>query len=378
MKKILILLFSIFSGNCGFSQNRIPIMERVNIQSDSARLNQVVDGEWVCVGLKKDYAIQYDYDIKFDGKPSYRFELKKDDNTLSGYSEGSTKGRAEMAYCYALSSDFEGSIPDEYEKSSRMKTVYHRGKGSCAQGSCMKYRFSIYVPTDLSSNVSTIFAQWHGMPSRTLVSDPNGNVMQLSDNEFLKLESRMIFKKDVAYDKITTKDSKGRVIYKKDKKPNGWIVEQGGYPPMAFGFSNGYFYIKANSDAQWLSDKTVRCNSNPDECEILKPKRNGFKSSVIAYKMLFDDFPKGKWVTFDITVQWSKYRAGYNKILSPGKLDVYMSYDGNRKHIVDNETIEIGRNDDYGYYFKFGIYRVGNSNIPVKYNLAGYMEKLIR
>lgn len=52
-------------------------MERVNIQSDSARLNQIVDGEWVCVGLKKDYAILYDYDVKFDGKPSYRFELKK-------------------------------------------------------------------------------------------------------------------------------------------------------------------------------------------------------------------------------------------------------------------------------------------------------------
>lgn len=378
MKKILILLFSIFSGNCGFSQNRIPIMERVNIQSDSARLNQIVDGEWVCVGLKKDYAIQYDYDIKFDGKPSYRFELKKDDNTLSGYSEGSTKGRAEMAYCYALSSDFEESIPDEYEKASRMKTVYHHGKGSCAQGSCMKYRFSIYVPTDLSSNVSTIFAQWHGMPSRTLVSDPNGNVMQLSDSEFLKLENRMIFKKDVAYDKIVIKNSKGRVVYKRDKKPNGWIVEQGGYPPMAFGFSNGYFYIKANSDAQWLSDKTVRCNSNPDECEILKPKRKGFKSSVIAYKMLFDDFPKEKWVTFDVTVQWSKYMTGYNKILSPGKLDVFMSYDGNREHIVDNETIEIGRNDDYGYYFKFGIYRVGSSNIPVKYNLAGYMEERIK
>lgn len=122
----------------------------------------------------------------------------------------------------------------------------------------------------------------------------------------------------------------------------------------------------------------MRCNSNPDECEILKPKRKGFKSSVIAYKMLFDDFPKEKWVTFDVTVQWSKYMAGYNKILSPGKLDVFMSYDGNRKHIVDNETIEIGRNDDYGYYFKFGIYRVGSSNVPVKYNLAGYMEERIK
>jgi heparin lyase len=59
-------------------------------------------------------------------------------------------------------------------------------------------------------------------------------------------------------------------------------------------------------------------------------------------------------------------------------LDVQMSYTEKGKqinrHIVDNEEILIGRNDEDGYYFKFGIYRVGNSTIPVCYNLAGYSE----
>ena len=41
-----------------------------------------------------------------------------------------------------------------------------------------------------------------------------------------------------------------------------------------------------------------------------------------------------------------------------------------KEHIVNNEEIQIGRNDDDGYYFKFGIYRVGNSTVPVCYNLA--------
>ena len=45
------------------------------------------------------------------------------------------------------------------------------------------------------------------------------------------------------------------------------------------------------------------------------------------------------------------------------------------KHIVDNEKILIGRNDEDGYYFKFGIYRVGDSTVPVCYNLAGYSER---
>ena len=41
-----------------------------------------------------------------------------------------------------------------------------------------------------------------------------------------------------------------------------------------------------------------------------------------------------------------------------------------KEHIVNNEEILIGRNDDDGYYFKFGIYRVGNSTVPVCYRLA--------
>ena len=32
------------------------------------------------------------------------------------------------------------------------------------------------------------------------------------------------------------------------------LVEQGGYPPLAFGFSGGWFYIKANSDRKWLTN----------------------------------------------------------------------------------------------------------------------------
>lgn len=55
-----------------------------------------------------------------------------------------------------------------------------------------------------------------------------------------------------------------------------------------------------------------------------------------------------------------------------------MSYSGKKQHIVDNQTVSIGRNDKDGYYFKFGIYRVGNSDVPVVYNLAGYSEEVIK
>lgn len=154
--KYLIILAASLIGYPTFSQNLIPLEQRVNIQSDSTCLHQIIDNKWVCVGVKKEYAIQHDYNLQFEGKPSYRFELKEQDNTLSGYSKGETKGRAEMSYCYVVSSDFHKLSPDVFHDASILKTVYHYGKGACKQGSSMTYRFSIYIPKDLSPNVSTI------------------------------------------------------------------------------------------------------------------------------------------------------------------------------------------------------------------------------
>ena len=362
----------------------IPLTERVNVQADSARINQVIDGCWVAVGTDKPHSIQRDYTIPFNGKPSYRFELKTEDNTLEGYAKGETKGRAEFSYCYATSADFKGQPASVYEN-AQTKTVYHHGKGICPQGASRDYEFSVYIPSTLNGDVSTIFAQWHGMPDRTLVSTPDGEVKKLTTEEFLELYDRMIFKKNAAHDKVPVldkqgnpkKDKDGNVVYKAGKA-NGWLVEQGGYPPLAFGFSGGYFYIKANSDRKWLTDKTDRCNASAEKSQIMKPVTSKYKASTIAYKMPFAEFPKDCWITFRIHIDWTVYGKEAETIVKPGMLDVQMSYTEKGKQInrpiVDNEEILIGRNDEDGYYFKFGIYRVGNSTIPVCYNLAGYSE----
>lgn len=365
-------------GPLPFGKTFVPLSQRVNVQQDSARMDQVIDGNWVAVGIKKEYAIGWDHTHLFQGKPSFHFELKQEDNTLEGYSKGETKGRAELSYCYATSADFEELSGATYANAQKMKTVYHYGKGSCSQGGSMGYRFSVYIPATLSPDVSTIFAQWHGMPSRTLVSDPDGRVMQLTVDQFLDLERRMIFKKNIAYDKKTSINAKGDTIYKAADKPNGWIIEQGGYPPLAFGFSQGCFYIKANSDRKWLSDKDDRCNANVRDAVVMNPVTSTYKASTIAYKMPFEEFPKECWITFDVLVDWTRYGGESETVIRPGCLDVTMSYMQEDKqvsrHVVDNEELLIGRNDEDGYYFKFGIYRVGNSAVPISYNLAGYKE----
>lgn len=364
----------------------VSLPSRVNVQSEYAPDSAIIDGEWVAVGTGKKHAIGYDYTRMFKGKPSYRFYLKADDNTLEGWSKGETKGRAELSYCYATAQDIAKLTDQEYDNAVKIKKVYHYGKGISEQASTRDYTFSVYIPGDLSNKVHTIFAQWHGMPTRTLLQTPEGEIKQVSDEEFVKLYDQMIFKKNTGHEKIADlnkkgeqrKDKNGNLLFKAGK-PNGYLVEQGGYPPLAFGFADNHFYIKANSDRKWLTDKTDRCNANIVRTPIMGSETSEYKSSTIAYKMPFSEFPKDKWITFKVRIKWTKYGREAETILEPGMLDVVMDYKNGIKsvseHIVKNEKIMIGRNDDDGYYFKFGIYRVGNSTEPVLYNLAGYSEK---
>lgn len=367
MKQLLILsalivVHSLYCQETGFQ----PIPYRVDIQSQIAPDKSIIDSQWVAVGSKKEHAIGYDFNCLYKAKPSFRFQLLEDDNTLAGYKAGETKGRAELSYCYATQEDVKGLTAEQMAHEILAKTVYHNGKGAVKQGSKVYYRFSLWVPSSLSPDVNTIFAQWHGMPDRTLLMNPQGQIKQISKAEFAQLCQQMTFKKDKGYDK-------------QSKRPNGWMIEQGGYPPLAFGFADKHFYIKANSDRKWLTDKSDRCNANLNKSNILEPIRSTYKSSVIAYREPLSQFPKDRWVTFYITVQWSRYSGQQEHILSTGNLDVMMHYEEQGKaisqHIVKQEPMDIGRNDEDGYYFKFGIYRVGDSTIPVCYNLANYGQQ---
>lgn len=84
----VLLSFAITDTICAQSAKIIPLTERVNVQADSARTKQIIDNRWVAVGTNKPHTIQSDYSRPFQGKPSYRFELKQEDNTLEGYAKG--------------------------------------------------------------------------------------------------------------------------------------------------------------------------------------------------------------------------------------------------------------------------------------------------
>ena len=168
----------------------------------------------------------------------------------------------------------------------------------------------------------------------------------------------------------------GEIRYKKGEK-TGWLIEQGGYPPLAFGFNSGFFYIKANSDARWFTDKSDRTNANVERFEIMQQAKSDYKVSTIVYKMPMGEFPKNQWVEFDIEILWSTYSPAAQVISQMGMMDVMLRSESLTKHIVNQQPLEIGRNDDAGYYFKMGIYRTASNLEPTTYQMAGYEEQAL-
>lgn len=316
----------------------------------------------MAVGLKNDYAIGRDTTLLPWGETAYRFELRNGDNTIEGLFPGQKVARAELSYCYAVASDYKDEAA--FEQACRRKTVHYSGKGACTQGAHMEYAFRIFVPGNMNSNADVIFAQWHGMPTRTLIADAEGNYLRPDNNAFADAEKNIVFRKGIGY---------------KEGKPNGWTVDHGGRPVLAFGFADGFFYVKANSDRKWLTDTKELCDAEVGLAEVMVPVSTRFKSSTIISRLSWKAFPKDMWVTFKINVRWASYSEKLNTVDSPGKISIDMEWEDSGKRkvctLLCDRTVEVGRNDEDGYYFKCGAYRQPGSDTPICYYISGYRER---
>lgn len=305
--------------------------------------------------------IQQDTTWLPNGEASYRFELRKGDNTLGGFYPGEKVARAEFSYCYASSQDYKDEV--SFLDACRRKTVHYAGKGICHQGERRSYTFRIFIPKEMNPEADVIFAQWHGMPTRTLLADTKGKYYRPGDAGYEDAEKRIIFRKGIGYE---------------GEKLNGWTADHSGCPVMAFGFSEGYFYIKANSDRKWLTDAKEHCDVDVATGIVMQPVRTCFKSSTLACKVPWNKFPKDVWVTFKTDVAWATYGKEQNTLKRPGQLSVIMEWEENARkivyHLVKKCLIEVGRNDEDGYYFKCGAYRQSGNDIPVSYYISGYQE----
>lgn len=332
------------------------ITHRVNVRKHLAQESQIVDGQWVPVGINRPYAISRDT-LMCDGKIAYRFELREGDNLIDGLKEGEKVSRAELTYCYATPSDYKSDA--RLKQMKIWQTVHYDGKGIISQGSETGHSFKLYIPDDMSNSADVIFAQWHSMPTRTALEDPSGNYHNLESKVTIEKTRNMKFVKGVGYE---------------NGVPNGWKCDHGGAPVLAVGFSGGYLYIKANSDRKWVTDLSEECNASLDKKYVFTK----YKTSMIVSAFPVDMLPKNRWITLDFNIKWSSYDRISEKA-EKGRLFAEISWESEKgniiKHVLsDNKQVYIGRNDQHGYYFKFGAYRINNSRVPVLYYLADYSQ----
>ncbi len=345
------------------SQKQDTLAQRVDILVNIANSASIVDSKWVPVGLKKPYAIIREKDS--DNKIIYRFELKSGDNSMEGLFPGQKVSRAELSYCYATANDYADS--STLIKAQKLKTVHYAGKGSCQQGDSVHYSFKIKIPSNMNcANADVIFAQWHGMPTRTMIADETGHHYRPGDKGYKSAMDKMAFRRGQGYEA---------------GKPTGWIMDHGGVPVLAFGFQGGYFYLKAHSDKKLITDVYELCDVNAGDTSI-NQKTSCNKISTIIKRIPTNQFPRDKWVTLSVKIRWTKYDPTQNIIERNGTISAQMKWsDKEKEHelqLAKNQNIYAGRNDENGYYFKFGAYRQNGNNVPVKYYITGFEQEIIK
>lgn len=331
--------------------DEINYIGRVNTQKEMIDSSCVIDHQFVPIGVKRGYSISKKgvYPDEY-----FRFELKgAQDNTL----DSGDRGRAELSNCYADQKNVMDNFKDKREFLFRkeIKDVYRYCDQKQKPGEEAVYRFSIRLP-DNFADLNAIVAQWHGTNDRLLYKDTNGHIQ--------KLNTRTIS----AYKTVLN---------------HGGKFEQGGYPPLSLKVSDGRIYLMARNDPDVYTEKTDRCNIAGTDIPNMMTETERHcleedKSITIIYSQAIqpahgtapDALKAGEWIDFFVDVKFSEYK-NYQKNMNivditPGHVNLWIKrngvYQGNAIHWEGS----LGRNDDTGTYFKFGIYRLGGNIEPTE------------
>ncbi|MCG8554626.1 MAG: polysaccharide lyase [Proteobacteria bacterium] len=320
------------------------ITARSNVQTGIHTPSELIDCNMVPVGSSgTGYQIWRDPKNLYNGNPSYRFLMVDDSKT-----------RVEFSALYVTAVDIAGLTQQQIDANVAAKSLYHYGRGMATTGEAWVYEYGLWLPGTLDASSKGIISQWHGVPDRTTVVDPQGKLHRYTLERFTtEVLSRMYFMGTDGYDLTTD-------------QPNGYRVDQGGYPPMSLKVGEGYLYLLARADYNRVTDKTDRLGLSPPSSG---PKRSplGTKTISLPYMQLLSDLPKGQWIDMKWTIVWSEWAPDGSGILNDGRIE--LSMDG--RQVLD-WTGPIGNNDEHGTYFKYGIYKAGASGMEVR--LAGFSQ----
>ena len=123
--------------------------------------------------------------------------------------------------------------------------------------------------------------------------------------------------------------------------------------------------LLVRNDPYPRSDNTVRIKPKPGG--IRPYQKLGNKSGGVAYELPISEVPINQWIHFTVEIKYSSYDIESNKALTSGHVKVWM----NGKQVADWKG-DVGKNDEKGPYFKYGINKPGTDGFKV--DCAGFTQ----
>jgi hypothetical protein len=143
-----------------------------------------------------------------------------------------------------------------------------------------------------------------------------------------------------------------------------------GGPIGAFKIGENHLYLIVRSDASRLSTADHRQKPKPSQ-EIGHRIEEGVKEASLVWKLPLSQVPVNEWIDFKVRIHYSEYAADDDRALTSGSATVWM----NGEQVADWQG-NIGKNDIQGPYFKFGIYKPGETGFEVDH--AAYRRTIER
>ncbi|MBU2705652.1 heparin lyase I family protein [Zooshikella marina] len=239
----------------------------------------------------------------------------------------------------------------------------------------------------LSDDMSVIIAQWHGIPDRLTYrhqTDLPHQYQTLTTNP----------ESDTALGETLTH-------YKKLKQ-QGYLFDQGGFPPLALKIKDGQLALIANYFRYPVHDRRLTrcpkialsgnqaakpsqfyiCNYKTKQLKKYEHLQEEYTSSSnapwasgvsLVWKTPITDALFDQWHTLTLYIDWPEWKQENNNVLKKGRVLLFNSDTG--EQLADFYG-PLGNNDQWKPYFKFGIYKSNNSQdlpVQVDYDLSSFL-----
>ncbi len=356
-KSFFLLIAGIASAmsSCGQVNKSVQLIKEDAIQKIDWRLSeqksivapgQILDGQFIPIGDKEPNGIIIeDTKNRHNGNAVYKFVCTGAAN------------RIELSSTFGTRENLKEYSDEEIKDLSTIFDAYINSfHGN--YGDVVTYEWYTRFPEAASPTKGGIIAQIHGRPDRTLLVNPAGQMVKSSVKEMTAMLDTMYFDKHI-----------GKSL--KTKEPNGWRVDAAAGGPIAeMSYRPPHLYMLVRSSAERISDSETRTRPYPGKVQVGQVIGENGKTGFLAFAEPTSKVPVNKWIRFKMEIKYSKYSRTADKVLESGYIRVWMD----NQVLCDIKNVDIGKNDELGPYFKYGIYKPFKDGFTVEH--SGFKETI--